>query len=74
MGNKINLALIGAGHWGKNLARLFYELGILRTQCIVPFQKEASFPIKILLAYSLNPEKQRPGRKTYLISNVGNNL
>ena len=33
MGDKINLALIGVGHWGKNLARVFYELGILKTIC-----------------------------------------
>ena len=33
MGNKINLALIGAGHWGKNLARVFFELGILKSIC-----------------------------------------
>jgi len=31
--DKINLALIGAGHWGKNLARVFHELGILKTIC-----------------------------------------
>jgi UDP-2-acetamido-3-amino-2,3-dideoxy-glucuronate N-acetyltransferase len=29
----INVALIGAGHWGKNLARVFYELGVLKTIC-----------------------------------------
>lgn len=28
-----NLALIGAGYWGKNLARNFYELGALHTLC-----------------------------------------
>ncbi|MEK9628130.1 MAG: Gfo/Idh/MocA family oxidoreductase [Nitrospinota bacterium] len=33
MGDKIKLALIGAGHWGKNLARVFHELGILNTIC-----------------------------------------
>ena len=33
MGDKINLALIGAGHWGKNLARVFFELGILKIIC-----------------------------------------
>ena len=33
MGEKINLALIGAGNWGKNLARVFFELGILKTIC-----------------------------------------
>ncbi len=33
MGDKINLALIGAGYWGKNLARVFNDLGILKTIC-----------------------------------------
>ncbi|MBT5631579.1 MAG: Gfo/Idh/MocA family oxidoreductase [Nitrospina sp.] len=33
MGEKINLALIGAGHWGKHLARVFFELGILKIIC-----------------------------------------
>lgn len=33
MGDKINLALIGAGHWGKNLARVFFKLGILKVIC-----------------------------------------
>ena len=28
-----SLALIGAGYWGKNLARNFYELGALHTIC-----------------------------------------
>jgi len=27
---KINLALVGAGYWGKNLARVFHELGVLK--------------------------------------------
>ena len=29
----INLAVIGAGHWGKNLIRNFYELGSLKLIC-----------------------------------------
>lgn len=33
MMGKINIALIGAGHWGKNLARNFFELGVLHTIC-----------------------------------------
>jgi UDP-2-acetamido-3-amino-2,3-dideoxy-glucuronate N-acetyltransferase len=33
LGDEINLALIGAGHWGKNLARVFHELGILKIIC-----------------------------------------
>jgi UDP-2-acetamido-3-amino-2,3-dideoxy-glucuronate N-acetyltransferase len=31
--NKINIALIGAGYWGKNLARNFAELGSLYCVC-----------------------------------------
>lgn len=31
--NPRNLALIGAGYWGKNLARNFNEMGVLRTLC-----------------------------------------
>tara|TARA_B100001123_G_C15301148_1_gene1021081 strand:+ start:872 stop:2401 length:1530 start_codon:yes stop_codon:yes gene_type:complete len=30
---KTKLALIGAGHWGKNLARVFHGLGILKAIC-----------------------------------------
>ena len=30
---KINLALVGAGYWGKNLARVFHELGVLKFIC-----------------------------------------
>ena len=33
MESKINLALVGAGYWGKNLARVFHELGVLRYIC-----------------------------------------
>ena len=28
-----NLALVGAGNWGKNLARNFHALGVLHTIC-----------------------------------------
>src|SRR4051812_36350451 len=28
-----NLAVIGAGYWGKNLVRNFHELGVLKTVC-----------------------------------------
>lgn len=31
--SKKNIALIGAGYWGKNLVRVFHELGALRTIC-----------------------------------------
>ena len=33
MAKQENLALIGAGYWGKNLARVFKELGVLHTIC-----------------------------------------
>lgn len=29
----LSLAVIGSGHWGKNLVRNFYELGVLSTVC-----------------------------------------
>jgi UDP-2-acetamido-3-amino-2,3-dideoxy-glucuronate N-acetyltransferase len=48
LGDKINLALIGAGYWGKNLARVFIELGILKTVCDssedVLKEKSAKYP------------------------------
>ena len=33
MESKINLALVGAGSWGKNLVRVFHELGVLKYIC-----------------------------------------
>ena len=33
MESKINLALVGAGYWGENLARVFNELGVLKYIC-----------------------------------------
>ncbi len=30
---KKNIAVVGAGYWGKNLVRVFYELGALNTIC-----------------------------------------
>ncbi|MDY6863562.1 MAG: Gfo/Idh/MocA family oxidoreductase [Thermodesulfobacteriota bacterium] len=30
---KASIAVVGAGHWGKNLVRNFYELGVLHTIC-----------------------------------------
>ncbi len=30
---KKNIAVVGCGHWGKNLVRNFYELGVLATIC-----------------------------------------
>jgi len=33
LSSKTNVALIGAGHWGKNLARTFHRLGVLKVVC-----------------------------------------
>ncbi len=33
MNSSINVALVGAGYWGKNLARVFNELGVLSVIC-----------------------------------------
>lgn len=33
MSSKLNIALIGAGYWGRNLVRVFFELGVLKTIC-----------------------------------------
>ena len=31
--NSPSVAIIGSGYWGKNLVRVFYELGALRLIC-----------------------------------------
>jgi UDP-2-acetamido-3-amino-2,3-dideoxy-glucuronate N-acetyltransferase len=36
-----NIAVIGAGYWGKNLVRNFYQLGVLKTIC------DGALPIRI---------------------------
>ena len=28
-----NVAVVGSGYWGKNLVRVFHELGVLRLVC-----------------------------------------
>jgi UDP-2-acetamido-3-amino-2,3-dideoxy-glucuronate N-acetyltransferase len=33
MNNQGHIAVIGAGYWGKNLVRNFYQLGVLKTIC-----------------------------------------
>jgi UDP-2-acetamido-3-amino-2,3-dideoxy-glucuronate N-acetyltransferase len=43
-----NIAVVGAGYWGKNLVRNFYELGILKTVC----DKNKKNLIKIKKNYS----------------------
>lgn len=42
MYRKINMALVGMGHWGKNLARNFYELGALKIVCDVVPERQHS--------------------------------
>ncbi len=55
--DKKNIAVAGAGYWGKNLVRNFYELGVLRTICdsnqdrLLAFQEQ--YPgINSTLSYS----------------------
>jgi UDP-2-acetamido-3-amino-2,3-dideoxy-glucuronate N-acetyltransferase len=48
----MKIALIGAGYWGKNLVRVFYEFGVLKIIC--------DLDIKILAAR----KKEYPGLKT----------
>lgn len=43
---KRSTALIGAGYWGKNLARNFYELGALHTICERDAERLSSFKEK----------------------------
>lgn len=39
MNNQKTIAVVGAGHWGKNLVRNFYELGALKTVCDVSAER-----------------------------------
>ncbi len=41
---KKNIAVVGAGSWGKNLVRDFYELGALHTICDV----DSDLPPKLI--------------------------
>ncbi len=57
MKSGVNLALVGAGFWGKNLARTFYELGVLRLICdpsadVLERKKEKYPEIKTSISYS----------------------
>jgi UDP-2-acetamido-3-amino-2,3-dideoxy-glucuronate N-acetyltransferase len=54
---KVNIAVIGAGYWGKNLVRVFSQLGALDTVCDinVKVQKEVkkAYPhVKCISSYS----------------------
>jgi UDP-2-acetamido-3-amino-2,3-dideoxy-glucuronate N-acetyltransferase len=44
----VNIAVVGMGHWGKNLVRNFYDLGALRIVCDADTSRasvvEAQFP------------------------------
>ena len=33
MSHTINVAVVGIGYWGRNVARNFHELGVLTTLC-----------------------------------------
>lgn len=41
-----NIAVVGAGYWGKNLVRNFYQLGVLKTVC------DGALPIRTQMAES----------------------
>jgi len=43
MTQKINIAHIGAGYWGKNIVRNLYELGVLHTLCDLNQKRLAEF-------------------------------
>ena len=43
---KKNIAVIGAGYWGKNLIRVFSELGVLHTVCDSNKESADSFAVK----------------------------
>lgn len=44
--NEKNIAVVGAGYWGKNLVRNFYELGYLKTICDSSPQRQTEFAEK----------------------------
>ena len=41
-----NIAVVGAGFWGKNLVRNFYELGVLHTICDADKKREGEYRSK----------------------------
>ncbi|PIP08259.1 MAG: oxidoreductase [Syntrophobacterales bacterium CG_4_9_14_3_um_filter_49_8] len=41
-----NIAVVGAGFWGKNLVRNFYELGVLHTICDADKKREGEYRLK----------------------------
>ena len=44
--NTLKLAIIGSGYWGKNLVRVFSELGALHTVCDSDGEKLEAFKTK----------------------------
>src|SRR5947209_2775654 len=41
-GDEVGIAVVGSGYWGKNLTRVFHELGALRQVCdISPESRQA---------------------------------
>lgn len=44
--NPINIAVVGSGYWGKNLVRVFWELGSLHTICDIDEEKLEVFKSK----------------------------
>ena len=43
--NKLSIAVIGSGYWGKNLVRVFSELGALHTVCDADSSRFATLKI-----------------------------
>src|ERR1017187_2958001 len=41
--NRVNICVVGCGHWGKNLARNFYSLGRLYSICESDPERSQSF-------------------------------
>lgn len=44
--NEKDVAVVGIGYWGKNLARNYYELGVLSTICEADFERIKEFQFK----------------------------
>lgn len=61
---KKNIAVIGAGYWGKNLVRNFYELGCLKTICEASPERRREFSEKypeVILEGDFNNLLKDPG-------------
>jgi len=53
---KKNIAVVGAGYWGKNLIRNFHELGVLKTVCDrnTDLLTKANFPWEAIATWALD--------------------